>query len=386
MLVIGADVCKDRIVCFGLSQIPLDPQLTYQSGEWWEFDISTKGLKDLLNLQPDVLVLEPTGVNYSKFWVTKAAESGIEIALVGHKQLGRYRESLGLPDKDDFADALALGCYYLQYQKSYLRFVRVRDDVTSEMRDRVLRLHHLARLQSPLVNRAKQDLAWAFPEKHRATLSAPLFWKWLAGRARSAKYDRLYESTCGLGIPDDLRFAAGMLVEVLQRERVVELELRSFLNHPQFLPYREVLSRYGMGERVQALIISQIYPLSNYLGDDGQPIVIHTKGKKSGKPTKKPLSLRRFRKALGVVPTREQSGMSATKTTAAGSQLCRTALWQWCFTRIEVDKMRSHTPLGLELIKDWEYFKSVNPIKLARAKFIAKTVNRIFYDLLAATK
>jgi hypothetical protein len=193
--------------------------------------------------------------------------------------------------------------------------------------------------------------------------------------------------SCGLGINEDIRFAAKMLVEVSQRERIVELELRSYLNHPQFARYRAVLSKYGMGERVQALIISQIYPFSNYLDPDtGDPIVITSKGKKSGKPTRKTISARRFRKALGVAPQREQSGSSATKTTSAGSQLCRTALWQWCFTRIEVKRMRSQTELGRNLVQDWEYFKFANPIKLARAKLIAKTVNRIFYDLVEGTK
>ena len=386
MLVVGADVCKDRIVCFALDNLPAEPRQIYQTGEFLEFAISTKGLSDLLALKPDVLVLEPTGVNYSKFWVTKAAEHGIEIALVGHRQLSRHRESLGLPDKDDYADALALACYYYTHHRSILRFVRIRDDVTSQMRDRVLRLHHLNRIQSPLINRAKQDLQWAFPEKANAGTQSPLFWRWLAGSAKSARYDLLLSNTAGLGITPDLRFAAEMLVKVFHQEQIVDLELRSYLDHPQFAPYRAVLKDYGMGDRVQALIISQIYPLSNYLGADGQPIVITSKGKKSGKPTRKPISLRRFRKALGVVPSREQSGNSATKTNAAGSKLCRTALWQWCFIRVEVIKLRSPSLLGQELVKDWDYYKSSNPIKLARAKFIAKTVNRLFFDLLTETQ
>jgi transposase len=373
------------MVCFAMDKISHNAQETYQYAEFIELDISTKGLADLVLLKPDVLVLEPTGVNYSKFWVTKAAEAGIEIALVGHKQLARHRESLGLPDKDDYADAIALASYYHTHQDSILRFVRLRDDITSMMRDRVLRLHHLNRIQSPLINRVKQDLAWALPERAKASLNAPLFWRWLAGRAKSARYDNIMASSCGLGLTDDIRFAANMLVEIFQREQIVELELRSYLNHPQFAPYRAVLGKYGIGERGQALIISQIYPFSNYLDPEtGKPIVIVSKGKKSGKPTRKPISQRRFRKALGIAPQREQSGNSLTKTTSAGSQLCRTALWQWCFTRIEVVKARSNTATGRQLIEDWEYYKAVNPIKLARAKLIAKTVDRIFFDLIEA--
>jgi hypothetical protein len=174
-----------------------------------------------------------------------------------------------------------------------------------------------------------------------------------AGTGKSVRYDNIMSSSCGMGLTDDIRFAAKMIVEVSQREQIVQLELRSYLNHPQFAPYRAVLNKYGIGERGQALIISQIYPFSNYLDPEtGKPIVIISKGKKSGKPTRKPISQRRFRKALGIAPQREQSGSSLTKTTSAGSQLCRTALWQWCFTRIEVVRLRSNTATGRQLSED----------------------------------
>jgi hypothetical protein len=39
------------------------------------------------------------------------------------------------------------------------------------MRDRVLRLHHLNRIQSPLINRVKQDLAWALPERAKTSVN-----------------------------------------------------------------------------------------------------------------------------------------------------------------------------------------------------------------------
>jgi hypothetical protein len=49
-------------------------------------------------------------------------------------------------------------------------------------------------------------------------------------------------------------------------------------------------------------------------------------------------------------------------------------------------RLRSHTATGRQLIEDWEYYKAVNPIKLARAKLIAKTIDRIFFDLVKATQ
>ncbi|MEG4634749.1 hypothetical protein QUB56_35280 [Microcoleus sp. AR_TQ3_B6] len=88
-----------------------------------------------------------------------------------------------------------------------------------EIRGLVLRLSHLNRVQSPIINRARQDLAWQFPE-------------------------------------------ATLVPSVRSGEKV-----------PQFLPYRQVFARFGFGRRVEALLLSQIYPFENYLAADGKPDV-----------------------------------------------------------------------------------------------------------------
>jgi hypothetical protein len=37
------------------------------------------------------------------------------------------------------------------------------------------------------------------------------------------------------------------------------------------LPYRKVFARFGFGRRVEALLLSQLYPFENYVGTDGKP-------------------------------------------------------------------------------------------------------------------
>jgi len=60
-------------------------------------------------------------------WGTQLARAGVEVRLVGHKELRSFREHhLGLPDKDDDADALALAIYGWDYLESPRRFVQVR--------------------------------------------------------------------------------------------------------------------------------------------------------------------------------------------------------------------------------------------------------------------
>jgi transposase len=70
----------------------------------------------LLALKPDVALMEPTGVNYQRLWGVQLAKVGVEVRLVSNNKLPSYRKTLDLPDKDDDADALALACYYFDYQ------------------------------------------------------------------------------------------------------------------------------------------------------------------------------------------------------------------------------------------------------------------------------
>jgi hypothetical protein len=382
--VLGLDVSKDNVTTCLLTEFP-EPRQTYLEGDFERLYTNPKGLERLLALRPDVAVLEPTGTNYSKIWCTKLAESGVKLALVGHNQLLTYRMSLDLPDKDDEADALALACYYMQYGHLPSRFVRQRDEIVTHMRDLVLRLHHLNRVQSPMINRVKQDLAWAYPERAKTDLSAHLFWRWLAGKAKSVKYDLELKKTCGSGLNHHVRWAAEQLYNLHLQEQILEVQLRECLSDARFLPYRKVMAAYGFGDRTTALIVSQIYPLENYLGPDGEPIVLLSRGKESKDKTLKRLSLRRFTSALGCANNRVWSG-DKKSSKKAGSELCRTALWQWVFTRIEVKRCRLKNERFTALAEEFDELKIHKPIKLARAKIAAKTTKRLFYDLVNELK
>ena len=380
--ILGLDVSKDNVTCFlwDFSQ-KLEPRKIYIDYQFARLYSNPEGIKRLLELKPDIAVLEPTGGNYSKLWVTKLIEAGITVILVGHKQLRAHRTDMGLPDKDDQADALALANYYWTHQDNPSRFVRMRDPVVAKMRDMSLRIHHSNRVQSPLINRIRQDLAWQFPEGAKKDLSSALFWGWLAEERKSVKYDSLLNGTVGLGIVQETRRLAKLLHQVSQHELLLDKELRDCLYDVRFNEYRRVMSEFGFGDRIQALLISQIYPLQNYL-IDGQPEVVWTRSKlHPEKKTKKRLSERRFVKALGLAPTRENSG-DRSQTQKAGSQLCRIALWQWLFCRIEVARNRPKTEQGERISKYFDILKSNKPIKLARSKTLAYAARELFYKLV----
>jgi len=96
MRVVGLDVCKNSVVACILDSVkPIEPRQLYYDAYFPRFYTDASGIKSLLELKPDVAVMEPTGVNYMKLWAAKLGQHGAEIALVGHKQLRSYRENLG---------------------------------------------------------------------------------------------------------------------------------------------------------------------------------------------------------------------------------------------------------------------------------------------------
>lgn len=386
MRILGLDICKDSVEAVILSDEILlqsiEPRQLYYEQQFYKIYATPTGLRQLLNSKPDVAILEPTGINYARIWIERLSQAGVEIFLVGHKQLRTFRESQDLPDKDDQADALALALYYWQNRHNHRKFVLVKTPLAQAIRDESLRLEHYARLQNPIINWIRHQLAWQFPEAAKARLDARLFWRWLAGEARSVKYDLKFETSCGLGISDEVTAAAKMLLQLHREEVKSEQKLRSHLLSPEFALYREALKPFGFGLRCEAILLAQMYPLSKFMGRDGLPEVKIAKGRNSGKPTKRYLSQRRFTKLLGATIAREESG-DIKKRKRSGSQLARTALWRWIFTRIEVKRNRPRTEVGSAIAKFFDLEKaSGKPIQLIRARTAAFAIKLLWRELL----
>jgi transposase len=349
------------------------------------FPANAQGIKQLLAIEPDIAILEPTGVNYSKLWRIHLARNGIEVRLVSHNELRGYRRTiLQLPDKDDGADALALACYGFDFLDEPRRFLQLRDPTIVKIRELVLRLAHLNQCQSPIVNRLRQDLAWQFPEIaaksfRRSSDKPPLTLLWLAGIVEFNKLDRVLISSVGLGLKSTVRHHARRLCDIHREEVEIEFLLSNLTDDPRFDTYRQIFHLFGFGQRVEAIIFSQIFPIENYLLESGKPEIIFRRGRFSGKPTKRYLSQRRFQKALGVAPTENSSGDKLSKSIVSGSDLCRIALWQWIFTRIEVRRNRPKNEIGKILGEFCDSEKaSKKPIRLIRSRIAAKAVRLLF--------
>jgi hypothetical protein len=177
----------------------------------------------------------------------------------------------------------------------------------------------------------------------------------------------MLEKSIGLEIDEGVRLHAARICDFQHEEMAVEFELSKLVSEPQFLPYRKVFARFGFGRRIEALLLSQIYPFENYLAADDQPEIKIRKGRNSDKATKRPLSLRRFRKSLGYAPSQESSGDINRSRVSGGSDWCRIALWQWVFTRIEPQRSRLANDIGDQLgkIMDAEKLRNENLITSA---------------------
>jgi hypothetical protein len=162
----------------------------------------------------------------------------------------------------------------------------------------------------------------------------------------------------------------------------IEAVLLELLTNPKFTHYREVFRRFKFGPRLEAIILTQVYPIESYMSEDGTPEVVIRRGRKSGNPTKRHLSLRKFQKSLGAAPSQESSGDVSKSKVSAGSALARRALWQWIFTAVEVRRSRT-TPILQELgeLLDTEKLAG-RPVKLARSRIAVKAVKLLFRELV----
>ena len=69
-LVCGADVCQDSIVCCFLEKRPKNISEYFKENKhnFPKFKANMDGAIEFLAMKPTVLILEPTGTNYSWIW------------------------------------------------------------------------------------------------------------------------------------------------------------------------------------------------------------------------------------------------------------------------------------------------------------------------------
>lgn len=408
-LIVGIDVSRSSIAACFMLEKPSNPRDDYFDADIEVFHSNLENLNRLrikiesFKADKIIAICEPTGMNYAQLWINKLSDWGCEVRMISNSKLPNYRaELMGKEGKSgaktDDIDAFAIACWY--FDKSETSYLKIRDPLVTHIKRTCLRLEHLNRVQVPIINRMRQELAWQCPEValvRSAKLQddlAPLLWGWLAGRRKSKRYDRILAETVGSGIEAQTHWAAEQYCEIEEEIFKLKKQLIDLIDSSQFEKYRLIFTKFGFGSQLQGYLLGAIYPIADFL-KDGQPEVKIRKNRQTGKESKLKLSERRFMRAVGMGVVREDSGQKK-KGKQSGSALCRKALWQWCFTRLEVS--RNNPPLKFtygqgrdaEEMSPTENLrrrkKGGTPIKLARQRVIARCIRELFKELCSIVK
>lgn len=350
------------------------------------------GIREILDLKADYAILEPTGVNYSKIWAQSLVANGVIILWVGHCELASFRSSNRLTGKNDYADALALATYGYRRHNKPKYFIKFDPfSIAGELRQLSLQLCHLNRVQSPIVNRIRQGLAYELPEiaEHSANKSddkaAPI-WRWLANKQVSTqssnKFTKLSNNSIGNGISDFTRHHALRLCDIHNQEIEIERSLFGIVSDPMFDKYNEVFDKFKFGRRVKAMLLSTIYPFETFLDGDKKQIIDKVPNHKGTGTSKRYRSLSGFKLATGFGLVEKSSGKE-TKWVPGGSNLCRISMWQWEFCTIDIKARRPQNDTGKYLgeLRDRLKGNGLN-MRLVRSKVWVKAIELLFYNLL----
>lgn len=449
LISLGLDVSKSSVTCHVLSCYPKGGLLGYWnktrnrlSSNYPTFYSNPDSKKkqksafDFANfvneVAPNVVIVEPTGNHYSRIWARIIESLKVKILWVGHIELRRYRGGKNLPNKSDAADALAMAAYPLDIEHhlengelNLKYFLMHRPNLIDHLRELCQQIEHLNRVQSPIINYARQLLAWQFPEvAHTSSRSTkignvPPLWGWLAQRSTEVnpqswkKLDSRYQKSVavayGLSIDPTLRTHADWLCDLELEEQRLETEIRAILADDCFKIYNHIFDQFGFGLRIRARLLSRIYPFEAFLKSDGRPLIEYEvrevkrfeKIRKDGKTIVKrsPGDIKRvkrnrsrdaFKLRVGMGTVLEQSGDELVEVTS-GSSLCRMSFWQYVLCQVETDKL-PETKTTQAILKAKTTLKGIVDNsgqqllngKHLQGKLMAKVANLLFSDLVSA--
>jgi hypothetical protein len=302
-------------------------------------------------------------------------------------------------------------------------FLMHRPDPIDELRQLCQQLEHLNRVQSPIINYARQMLAWQFPEvAHLRSTSAenlPPLWGWLALRESEVspqswkrlqnQYSKSIAKAYNLSIDPLLQLHADWLCDIALTEQRIEEEIGKLLADDCFKIYNQIFDLFGFGLRVRSRLLGRIYPFEAFLSAEGKPLIEHEvrevkkveKERRDGvnvikrspgdiKRVKRNRSRDAFKMRIGMGTVLEQSGDELIEK-ASGSALCRMALWQYVLCQVETGKLKTN-PVTKRLLDYKNSLKNLTTPqgkqllngKHLQGKLMAKVANMLFDELVKA--
>lgn len=324
--ILGLDISKSSVTYCLLSELPDNPKTFASRQRPKKIEATEEGRAELLSLDFDFAVLEPTGV-YSRIWRHWLTQAGREYRLVGHWELKSYREGWKFSSKTDKLDAIALAMYGLERGERSGAFLVERDNVLSDL---VLLHGHLNRQKNGLQNNLRQRLTYQVPEwaerKWRRefwSTGIPLILQAIAGDP-TPKWKRELEESSGSGLEPDSASLARILIAIEREEIEVENLIKVELAKPSYERYLRAAADCGFSSWLTACMIASIYPFEQFLGD-GRRRITHRYTATNNVRVRKDESLRAFKLACGMGLIWAQSG-DWSGWTSGGNSFTRMAL------------------------------------------------------------
>ncbi len=350
--VLGIDIGAKFVVAFSLESLPVGISYENYYKKNAKFSISkirmdnkkegssiklTDAIELLQELKPDAIVMEPTGVWYSKLWAKLAEQLDIEVKWIGHSDLCFNRGSYGFKDKDDRKDAFCLALSYFHPDfNNRNKWLVWKAGLIADVNDRVLELESVATTTKIYTQQLRQRLKYEFPECADRTISnqrnndgVTAWVGWLATIHQSKRIEYGYRKsiaiTLGIEITEYTRDHAAALAGNQIRETALLAHLSELLADTVFDRYRPIFDNFGFSTKMQGVILSQIYPFEKFLVDGKPHIDRWADDRKKYKSNK---SLKAFQISLGMGKRLIESGGSSVWV-YSGSSFARTKLYTW---------------------------------------------------------
>jgi uncharacterized protein involved in tolerance to divalent cations len=360
--VLGVDIGAKFVVAFCLNELPTGmsyPAYYRKNAKTSIFKVRMDSKKNkpgtgidgalalLTELAPDVIVMEPTGVWYSRLWAKLAEHLAIQVKWIGHNDLAFNRGAYGFEDKDDRTDAFCLAVSYFDPTfNSRSDWLYWRTGELARVNQLMLEVKSLQATTKILQQQIRQRLKYEFPEIADRSITnargADGFTPWLGYLANIHIYTRIKKerersiaTVLGVEISQYTRDHAAVICGNQIRDNALKAELVAVLLNPAFDNYRDVFEAFGFGCMMQACVLSQVYPFEKFL-IAGKPHIDRYEDDQ-GKH-KKNKSLAGFQLSLGMGKRLFESGGSSSLV-YAGSSYARKELFCWTMTNVMPIKM-----------------------------------------------
>ncbi len=398
MRIIGLDVGRGSAVLCCLSEFPSNIlqhyRLLRKDRQFYKVNCDRAGADLLLSLQPDGIVLEPSGHWYSQFWVTLAKHHNIAIYWVSHTDLYCARGEYGFKNKRDAEDSLSLAATFFDKsfinekgEKRYLNYYQ--NELVVNMRELFLAKEQLQKLRTNLIAQLRQRLSYELPELATSALKisevkgyTPMIY-WLAHDKPNTRYDKIHKLSIGqdlnIKISDYTRNHAKLIHEIELRYFNYLKLLEQAVSNSNFDAYNRVFDRFNFGISCRALLLFNIYPFDKFL-HDGKPL-IEREYNNSDRLQKRDRSLRKFQAFLGMSYSFADSGKKSMKK-FHGSSIVRSHLYGWAVCMVAPNSNRISSQVGKQLSDRYQELRKTVKGKDALIRILFKATRLLYCELV----